>query len=328
MKWHAMAFFLAGAILCRDPAVAQSVTNNVPIVIDWADAIAPTSISFDLPDGEQPFVSGDKLYRGQRSGSGPWLQHFISLHYPGFSLPLELRTWHESTALRLSGQLWQVGCDKDDFRRIQRVGMSSSYREIVGAIIAARYIFRMSDSACPADETRKMGQVYFNLSCNFAKKVDFFVLSDDAKDAYRKSRPDGGNEAEACAVQSQGVALRELNEAHKAATENHDWALADKYTNELRGLLEDEQWSQAFAVVGVDRTSIDALAFKRTYGRTLEASQTGDYAKALSLNRKLQAAFAIEDNQAAFRAVKIDGTLLETDARFFEARIAADTSWN
>lgn len=303
-------------------AQSNGVVNEVPIFVTWTDPIEPNSVSFDTSQsGEQAFQPEGQSFKGLRRGSGAWLEHNVSLHYSNFSIPLVLRTWHDNERLELNGSLWNVSCNRDSIKRIRSVSERSSQREIMGAIIAARYLSKRPSNVCPRGVTRQMGQHYYNLSCNFAKKVDFFGLSRDASEAYSEFNGSNPDEVTACATQSKGKVVDRLYDQQVEAVKAKSWDEVTDLYKELDRLETNEAWKGAFAAQNVNRQSFETNIVIRDYNQSLEAGRRNEYAEALRINRDLQERAADRSNRGAYRAAGVAIRQLESDEAYFETRL-------
>lgn len=318
--------FLAAIMLAAGSslALAQSgeVSNAVPIFVFWSDPIEPSGVSFDTTQsGEQAFLTDGHSFKGLRRGSGIWLEHNVSLHYPSFSIPLVLRTWYDEERLQINGSLWKVSCNRDSIARIRRVNERSSQRDIIGAIIAARYLSKRPASVCPPGVTREMGQRYYNLSCNFAKKADFFGLSSDAREAYLEFNGSAPEEVAACAVQSQGLVVKKLYDQQADAVASRNWAEVTSLYGELDQLERNDHWKDAFAAQRVTRRSFETNIVIRDYNQSLEAGRRNELQEALKINRDLQKRAADQANGGAFKDAGVAIRQLEDDETYFETRL-------
>lgn len=306
---------------------AQDVDNNVPIVLTWNnDSGAPTGAAFDTRSGVKKFDKQNRRLVGSRSGSGQVVAHDISVNFKEFSVPLTIHTWAGETQVQINTELWPVSCRSADVRRINAVGSSSGQTKIVGAIIAAHYIAEATGTACPKPVRNKMRQKYFTLSCNLAKKVDFFGLSQDAMRAYAISKDTGQREADACQKAVQGEAFRKLNGQLEQRMRLNDLsadqiAQAREIKDALVDLSADPAWAKGAAVFDLDDNTLAAYDAKLTYRESILASRDKNYAEALTLNQKLQGQLEDADGRKILGKVSINELLLIQDAAFFTTKI-------
>lgn len=308
-------------------AQAQSVENNVPIVLTWNnEGGAPTGAAFDTRSGVKTFEKQNRRLVGSRSSSGQVVAHDISVNFKEFSVPLTVHTWAGDTRVQINTELWSVSCRPADVRRINAVNSSSGQTKIIGAIIAAHYIAEAVGTACPKPVRTKMRQKYFTLSCNLAKKVDFFGLSQDAMRAYAISKDTGQREAEACQRAVQGEAFRKLNGRLEQRMRKNDLssdqiAQAREIKAALENLSTDPAWSEGAAQFDLDANTLAAYEAKLTYRESILASNDRNYAEALTLNQKLQGQLDDADGRRVLGKVSINERLLTEDAAFFTTRI-------
>ena len=308
-------------------AQAQQVENAVPIVFGWSDPEnAPTSASFDTHSGAQNFDREPNRLVGTRSVSGPVAQHDVSLNFQNFSVPLTIHTWADDAKVQVNAQLWSVSCRSTDIRRIDKVNSSSSQRDIVGAIIAARYIAEASGPSCPTFIKTKMRQKYFTLSCNLAKKTDFFGLSRDAMTSYASSKSSGKLEADACLREVQGRSLSKLNRRLERRMRKNDLSKNEvvdvrELKDALITLSNDPTWAPGASLAGLELDTLAAYDAKLTYRESILAARSNQFSEALKFNETLQSQLEEDGGRKILRKVSINENLLTNDAAYFETKI-------
>lgn len=323
-----LAAWLAGLVILTGAsarAAADANANAVPISITWQEPIAPTGVTLDGdPSGEQQFTPSGKSFTRTNRGTGQWMSHRVSVHFPAdFSIPFILRTEADQASLELHAQIWDVSCTPDTIKRIQRVSENKglSQREIMSAIITARSLSQRDK--CIDKYARQVKQLYFKLSCNFSKAVSFFELSPDAMTAYEETKVAGKIEAQSCLTESRGVVVTQVNQKHLAAINTGDWTVAERLEGELLQMASSPEWSAAFhEAAKLTERAIESRALRRRYQQSLEANDKGDFSTALELNRGLQKQLADGTEIGAFRLVSISNQLLLNDAAYFETRQA------